>query len=1808
MHDTRYIHRWAISSLLLIALLWTGCSSADESTAEPGLLTIEVQGVPQGHDAELVLVGGPAHYERFHLSHDAGTHTIADLEDGSYTLEARTIAGEDRSWVVEDSFVEFDYLADDGHHMDVHYEVMELDVSDRAVGLFSDDPEHQALVDVQDIAVGDPDSDDYDPYQDTRELRFDASLLERDFQEGDLLSFAPHELMPYGYLGEVQSLEHDGDHLVLLTRRAPLTDLVLQGSVAHSGQLDPSLVDMEAKVDTFLDARDFQISEEAQALIGPNAFFDFDIDMTDDGLCFAVDDISVVDDDDGTATAGGSYCLGLDFAFDHRIINSTLDFFELTSTVTQIGELWFDLDGELDFNHRQSIPMVKLPLPPITFTVGPVPVTINIYLRAMLEVGATMEGQLSLHVEATNSVQAGLRYIGDDLHPILRHNVDPDAEISNRLERYRVRGGVGPNIDTLIYDTAGPTIGASAFVEVDVELERAGWWELYAGIGGFVGFRLQLPGIPFASWSEEIRVGDARRLIARAPLGESGQSYTGDWSASPDATILPCTSFEEAHIYLNDPYGVDPDVTVEPGRAYDHSPTAIDYVGDEPHGEEGDDGVRRIWRLDGFSVGHHITPTDGDLARLSDGRRTLVAPRLTAAGTGTSLRWAANLPDTLEESLTTLTRLDHPDYLALDYERQFKEEAHIECLPPGQYRLEVDGHFDDASELYYRPVLYDFEDHSHSQPLAIGDADGLVHTFHAGSPDAWEVPVIQRPRFRLAYEVLPVSSLTVELDGGTQYLADDTATLTIARGPQSWEVEFTESITSHPLQFDESGSYLFELTPPSHYQDLEVTAELEQDNLTIPLGTTAELSGSLHVAPPSVSNLDSNPSILPYEGGQVELNWQHHNINAQTLTISPPIDDLPEVDVDDELIVIDVPANDTMEDRHYEVTVTGTGLDGETSQATTNLQVSPLPAATLTLQAQGMDAQSSPAALVQGPQGETWQINDSFPTTLQDLYPGTYTVTPEPTVGSIYDYDADALSIDMAPGQSKTRAIAYAPTTGVLNLEAAPMDGLDSTNLATITGPDGFQETLDQSAAQWTHLAPGTYSVSAADTLAHDDGSTFAVDGSVIDLDVDAGAQTNHTLQYSRVEGWLDLNLVAALAPEPPTVHIIDDSDATVATVDQPGGLWLAPGTYSLASPGYYDADNDYLYYTDGLTSLDVDADETTSATLIHERVQASFSASPPTINHDQPSSTLQWSVDGDDSLDVEISPDVGAVDLSGSAGITATEDQLDTLDELTYTLSVSNDQGTVDWDLDLLIEDSLPVIEFATVNGGNEPVIMAPDEEITFAWEVSGPSPDQWDLPFNHPDPDWEVSQSDAVTLTGWDLACWGNCRLMIDHLLDDGSWYSDSVEFEIYVGNKPSLLSPHDDALYTVGGQTFELDLDTQYDSSELTLEADLDDSMVQSVDYVEDIFQGQRYLAFEMADDAVGTEVVELTLGDKFGDLDLAITVHAGVVNADDDVDNPPPGSLRWVADQQGDTIGFDPDLFVPGADPIILQDKIAFERPITIEGTGPESTVLQRADTVDDTFSDGVFSFSNPDSDTSMEYVLRDLAINDSPRRALYFRDGDFQHALLDNVHLQGNGWGLDPDDGPGIQSPIVFSSGAINSVDDNSLQIIDSYIGDNQGWEYGAINAATHHLEIVGSTIEYNTTLNEAFNAGAVRYFQSEHQVTSEQGMVIEDSLIAHNSHHGITVAGSLELRNTEVIGHDDEDFAGVFLRATTSGGIDIINPRFFRFLDGSVIVDNHHGLADMTNEHGCVDVSSDTTIEDNVVDIQHYGTGDPLCP
>ncbi|HIH95392.1 TPA: hypothetical protein HA338_15655 [Methanosarcina acetivorans] len=132
-----------------------------------------------------------------------------------------------------------------------------------------------------------------------------------------------------------------------------------------------------------------------------------------------------------------------------------------------------------------------------------------------------------------------------------------------------------------------------------------------------------------------------------------------------------------------------------------------------------------------------------------------------------------------------------------------------------------------------------------------------------------------------------------------------------------------------------------------------------------------------------------------------------------------------------------------------------------------------------------------------------------------------------------------------------------------------------------------------------------------------------------------------------------------------------------------------------------------------------------------------SFGASPEEITSEQ-GSTLSWSVS--DATEITIDPDIGSVSLRGSRTVRPVE-------TTTYTLTASNDAGTVDATTVIFVSENeeLPTIESFDA----DPEEIVSGDSATLSWSVSDATEITIDHNIGSVSPNDSISMSPTKTTT---------------------------------------------------------------------------------------------------------------------------------------------------------------------------------------------------------------------------------------------------------------------------------------------------------------------------------------------------------------------------------------------------------------------------------------------------------------------------
>lgn len=280
---------------------------------------------------------------------------------------------------------------------------------------------------------------------------------------------------------------------------------------------------------------------------------------------------------------------------------------------------------------------------------------------------------------------------------------------------------------------------------------------------------------------------------------------------------------------------------------------------------------------------------------------------------------------------------------------------------------------------------------------------------------------------------------------------------------------------------------LTELTPGSYTVSAdEVTdgsdtyaATVSGSPATVPEGGTASVNVSYDLQEPDVEpgSLTVEISGLP-SGAAADVNVTGPDGFSEPLTATTTFKGLSPGDYV-------VTANDVTHDGVvYDATVTGspaTVTEGGSVSAEVVYEATETTPGNLTVTISGLPSGADADVSVSGPAGFEQTLTESA--TLEDLAPGDYTVTAGEVTheGDSYGATVTGSPATVAAGESASVEVSYAfLDPGAVGSLEVVVEGLPSGASAdvTVSGPNGFEETLTESATL-ENLTPGYYTVTA---------------------------------------------------------------------------------------------------------------------------------------------------------------------------------------------------------------------------------------------------------------------------------------------------------------------------------------------------------------------------------------------------------------------------------------------------------------------------------------------------------------------------------------------------------------------------------------------------------------------------------------------------------------------------------------------------------------------------------------------------------
>ena len=400
-------------------------------------------------------------------------------------------------------------------------------------------------------------------------------------QVGDVLVFGPSPTTPNGLIVKVTSVTVGAGQVVVGTAPAALSDAVPRGSFTASGTLTDSAMRTAAQGTTGVTVLP-SVREAAPHAASRTTAGGLAVGRGGSGTVASWTARRVGPEPDATGPSGTPAWqrndLGLQLSNDliscgggpGLSLSGTVHFSpsvnfsaswgvfsglqaSVSGSLTEQTDL--SVNAEASVGCSAKIPLLDDPVDfdPIDVQVGPIPVVIVPELQIYVLVSA--QGQVSQSYGAsyaqTSTLSAGLSFDNGSVSPFSHYSQSVSSSQGPQVPEggFSVQVAVGPELDLLIYDVAGPTVNLDGFVSLDVNPTGSPWWTLQAGVEAGAGLTVNLGGvIPVASVSDPNLLSFAV-VIAQAPAGQT----------APPPQFTTTTSLPGA--VAGDPYSVPIAVT-----------------------------------------------------------------------------------------------------------------------------------------------------------------------------------------------------------------------------------------------------------------------------------------------------------------------------------------------------------------------------------------------------------------------------------------------------------------------------------------------------------------------------------------------------------------------------------------------------------------------------------------------------------------------------------------------------------------------------------------------------------------------------------------------------------------------------------------------------------------------------------------------------------------------------------------------------------------------------------------------------------------------------------------------------------------------------------------------------------------------------------------------------------------------------------------------------------------------------------------------------------------------------------------------
>jgi hypothetical protein len=348
----------------------------------------------------------------------------------------------------------------------------------------------------------------YDP--DSGRMVFVETPLLKKLKSGDVLVSEPGPGAPYGYLRKIMAVQRSRGIVTLGTVQAKLTEAISKGTLNAAGELKPNGGAPATSVSAD-GARATEGRPSAETDIGDVFNFQKDIDVT----------VNLEGGDDelggtGTVRVQGSvylnagYNLGLGIESCFEVPPVCVDRVEAWAGVEQKSRL--KVTGEFVGKLHKEQVIDRLPIDPIVFFIGPVPVVLVPSVNIVLGVDGEARINFSFEAEARTKIKVGAKWTDPDDNGVGWENISEynpldklffDADIDGTI-RMDAFGKIDAKL--LLYGVIGPGMDGSLGIGGIAQSNTKPLWKIYGHVNTNVNVSVDAIGFFGIGdlWSQEV--------------------------------------------------------------------------------------------------------------------------------------------------------------------------------------------------------------------------------------------------------------------------------------------------------------------------------------------------------------------------------------------------------------------------------------------------------------------------------------------------------------------------------------------------------------------------------------------------------------------------------------------------------------------------------------------------------------------------------------------------------------------------------------------------------------------------------------------------------------------------------------------------------------------------------------------------------------------------------------------------------------------------------------------------------------------------------------------------------------------------------------------------------------------------------------------------------------------------------------------------------------------------------------------------------------------------------------------------------